>query len=173
MRIFSPVSEMRKRPKILRTSFGAKLEKQNKDGETQPSYYFCASIMALATLFVVSLQLNGLLMMWKIHQAKPCCVMKLCCYVIEHLMHTLLRRIHPGNQRGPKWECRSNSVVDQEKIKNHSYKSLHILRGEWMRVIEALLRIRSPGMFATIKPTSDNCTTKASFFLLACFENTT
>ena len=70
MRIFSPVSEMRKRSKILRTSFGAKLEKQNKDGETQPSYYFCASIMALATLFVVSLQLNGLLMMWKIHQAK-------------------------------------------------------------------------------------------------------
>ena len=61
---------MRKRLKILRTSFGAKLEKQNKDGETQPSYYFCASIMVLATLFVVSLQLNGLLMMWKIHQAK-------------------------------------------------------------------------------------------------------
>ena len=59
-----------KRPKILGTSFGANLEKQNKDGETQPSYYFCASIMVLATLFVVSLQLNGLLMMWKIHQAK-------------------------------------------------------------------------------------------------------
>ena len=31
-----------KRPKILGTSFGAKLEKQNKDGETQPSYYFYA-----------------------------------------------------------------------------------------------------------------------------------
>ena len=31
-----------KRSKILGTSFGAKLEKQNKDGETQPSYYFCA-----------------------------------------------------------------------------------------------------------------------------------
>ena len=31
-----------KRPKILGTSFGAKLEKQNKDSETQPSYYFCA-----------------------------------------------------------------------------------------------------------------------------------
>ena len=30
-----------KRSKILGTSFGAKLEKQNKDGETQPSYYFC------------------------------------------------------------------------------------------------------------------------------------
>ena len=34
-----------KRPKILETSFGAKLEKQNKDGETQLSYYF-APIMA-------------------------------------------------------------------------------------------------------------------------------
>ena len=28
--------------KILGTSFGAKLKKQNKDGETQPSYYFYA-----------------------------------------------------------------------------------------------------------------------------------
>ena len=27
---------------MLGTSFGAKLEKQNKDGEMQPSYYFCA-----------------------------------------------------------------------------------------------------------------------------------
>ena len=52
-----------KRPKILGTSFGAKLEKQNKDGETQP-------IMALATLLAVSLQLNGSLMMWKYHQAR-------------------------------------------------------------------------------------------------------
>ena len=31
-----------KRPKILRTSFGAKLEKQKKDSETQPSYYIRA-----------------------------------------------------------------------------------------------------------------------------------
>ena len=29
-----------------------------------------APIMALATLLAVSLQLNGLLMMWKIHQTK-------------------------------------------------------------------------------------------------------
>ena len=50
-----------KRLKILGTSFGAKLEKQNKTGETQPSYF--APIMALATLLAVSLQLNGLLMM--------------------------------------------------------------------------------------------------------------
>ena len=46
-----------KRPKILGTSFCAKLEKQNKHGETQLSYYF-APIMALATLLTVSLQLN-------------------------------------------------------------------------------------------------------------------
>ena len=30
-----------KRPKILGTSLGAKLEKQNKDGAAQPSCYFC------------------------------------------------------------------------------------------------------------------------------------
>ena len=28
----------------------------------------------------------------------PCCVMKLRCYVIDHLTHALLRRIHPGNR---------------------------------------------------------------------------
>ena len=66
-----------------------------------------APIMALATLLAVSLQLNGLLMMWKIHQAKQndairaalLCdetVMKLRCYVIDHLTHALLRRIHLG-----------------------------------------------------------------------------
>lgn len=52
-----------KRPKILWTSFGAKLGKQNKDGENRP-------IMALTTLLAVSLQLNGLLLMRKIHQVK-------------------------------------------------------------------------------------------------------
>ena len=31
-----------KRPKILGTIFGANLENQNKDGETQLRYYFCA-----------------------------------------------------------------------------------------------------------------------------------
>ena len=74
----------------------------------------CVPIIALVTLLAVSLQLNGLLMMWKIYQAKktmpfgpPCCgneiircVMKLRCYVIDHLTHTLLRRIHPGNRDG-------------------------------------------------------------------------
>ena len=64
-----------------------------------------APIMALATLLAVSLQFNGLLMMWKlIRQSKtmpfgpPCWVMKLRCYVIDHLTHALLRRIHPGNR---------------------------------------------------------------------------
>ena len=58
-----------KRPKILGTRFGAKLETQNKDGEMQPTYYF-TPIMDLVTLLAVSLQLNGLVMIWKIHQAK-------------------------------------------------------------------------------------------------------
>ena len=31
-----------KRPKILGTIFGTNLENQNKDGETQLTYYFCA-----------------------------------------------------------------------------------------------------------------------------------
>ena len=64
-----------------------------------------APIMALATLLAVSLQLNGLLMMWKIHQAKQNDAIRaaLLCdetalHVIDHLTHALLRRIHPGNR---------------------------------------------------------------------------
>ena len=93
-----------KRPKILGTSFGAKLEKQTKMAKRNLVITF-APIMALATLLAVSLQFNGLLMMWKlIRQSKtmpfgpPCWVMKLRCYVIDHLTHALLRRIHPGNR---------------------------------------------------------------------------
>jgi len=55
MRNFSLVSEMR--------SSGANFEKQSKHGETS------APIIALATLKAVSLQLNGMLMMWKKQQA--------------------------------------------------------------------------------------------------------
>ena len=69
-------------------------------------------IIALVTLLAVSLQFNGSPMMWKIPQAKqttpiglPCCgneiircVMKLRCFVIDHLTHALLRRILPGNR---------------------------------------------------------------------------
>ena len=55
MRNFSLVSDMR--------SSGAKFEKQSKHGET------FAPFIALATLRAVSLQLNGMLMMWKIQQA--------------------------------------------------------------------------------------------------------
>ena len=54
---------------MLGTSFGAKLEKQNKDGEMQPSYYFYA-YHCVGNPLAVSLKLNGLLKMWKIHQAK-------------------------------------------------------------------------------------------------------
>ena len=54
---------------MLGTSFGAKLEKQNKDGEMQPSYYFCA-YHCFGNPLAVSLKLKGFLMIWKIHQAK-------------------------------------------------------------------------------------------------------
>ena len=54
-----------KRSKILGTSFGAKFGKQSKHGETQFFFTFRPSV----TLKAVSLQLNGMLMMCKIHQA--------------------------------------------------------------------------------------------------------
>ena len=64
-----------------------------------------APFMALATLLAVPLQLNGLLIMWKIHQAKQNDAIRaaLLCdetalHVIDHLTHALLRRIHPGNR---------------------------------------------------------------------------
>ena len=67
-RNFSPVSEMRKlRPKILGTGSGAQFEKQSKHGQTRKNLTF-APIIASATLKAVSLQLNGMLMMWKIQQ---------------------------------------------------------------------------------------------------------
>ena len=92
-------------------------------------------IIALATLLAVSQQLNGLLMMWKIHQAKKTmpfgspwcgneiirCVMKLRCYVIDHLTHALLQRIHPGNgdevflwqnfQPADFWDCHEANIA--------------------------------------------------------------
>ena len=65
MRTFSPVSEMRKgRARIS----DAKCEKEIKRGEAQKIITF-VSVIALATLIAVSLQLNGMLMMWKIQQA--------------------------------------------------------------------------------------------------------
>ena len=100
-----------KRPKILGTSFGAKLEKQNKDGETQPSYYFCAyhcfgnpfsCITAVKRVANDVENSSG-----KENDAIQTALMRkrnysLCddlrCYVIDHLMHSLLRRIHPGNR---------------------------------------------------------------------------
>ena len=57
-----------KRPKILGTSSGAKLEKQSKHMVEQKIITF-VTIMALATFKAVSLQLNGMLMKWKILQA--------------------------------------------------------------------------------------------------------
>ena len=57
-----------KRPKILGKSSGAIFEKQSKHGEIQKKLTF-GSIIASVTRKAVSLQLNGMLMMWKIQQA--------------------------------------------------------------------------------------------------------
>ena len=64
-------------------SCGAKFEKQSKHSETQ-NYNF-TPIIALATLIAVSLQLNGMLMIWKIQQTMQDDA-------------EFIRRIHPGNR---------------------------------------------------------------------------
>ena len=74
---FQPDFRDEKRPK---TSCGAKFEKQSKHGELS-----CLLLIALATLIAVSLQLNGMLMMWKIQQAMQDDA-------------EFIRRIHPGNR---------------------------------------------------------------------------
>ena len=67
MRNFSPVSEIyKKRPNIPGTSSGAKFEKQSKHGETKKLYFRAYHSFGMKA---VSLQLNGMLMMWKIQQA--------------------------------------------------------------------------------------------------------
>ena len=75
MRNFSPVSEMR--------SSGAKFEKESKHGKT------FTPIIALATLRAISLQLNGMLTIWKIQQANA----RQC-----HPDHQNSSCFHPGNQ---------------------------------------------------------------------------
>ena len=60
---FSPVSEMRKSPNILATSSDAKCEKESKYGEKKNHDFRACHSMA------VSLQLNGMLTMWKTQQA--------------------------------------------------------------------------------------------------------
>ena len=65
---FQPGFRDEKRSKILGTSFGAKFGKQSKHGETQFFFTF-GPVISLVTLTAVSLQLNGMLMMWKIQQA--------------------------------------------------------------------------------------------------------
>ena len=64
MRNFSPVSETKKGSKTLATSSDAKFEKQSKHGKHK--VITLAHIIDLATLSVVSLQSNGMLMMMKI-----------------------------------------------------------------------------------------------------------
>ena len=63
-RNFSPVSEMRKgrRRVVARNS-------RNKANTVKHKIITFTPIIALATLIALSLQLNGMLMMWKIQQA--------------------------------------------------------------------------------------------------------
>ena len=64
---FQPSLRDEKRPKILGTSSGAKFGKQSKQRNTKILTF--GPILASVTLKAVSLQLNGMLMMWKIQQA--------------------------------------------------------------------------------------------------------
>ena len=63
---FQPGFRDEKKPS--KTSCGAKFEKQSKDTVKHKIITF-TPIITLATLIAVSLQLNGMLMMWKIQQA--------------------------------------------------------------------------------------------------------
>ena len=69
MRKFSPISEMRKGRR-----FWGRVSARNQINKTKMAkrnrVITFAPIMALATLLALSLQLNGLLIMWKIYQAK-------------------------------------------------------------------------------------------------------
>ena len=59
---FQPCFRDEKRPNILARSSGAKCEKESKHGQTQKS-------LLSHLLIAASLQLNGMLTMWKIQQA--------------------------------------------------------------------------------------------------------
>ena len=64
---FQPSFRDEKRSTILVTRSGAKFGKKSKHGETKILTYW--PIIARVTLKAVSLQLHGVLMMWKILQA--------------------------------------------------------------------------------------------------------
>ena len=67
---YQPGFRDEKRPKIQGTSSGTKFKKQSKHGAWRNTKIltFCPTIASL-TLTAVSLQLNGMVMMWKIQQA--------------------------------------------------------------------------------------------------------
>ena len=64
---FQPSFRDEKRTKILGTGSGAKFGKKSKHGETKILTYWPS--IARVTLNAVSLQLHGMLMIWKIQQA--------------------------------------------------------------------------------------------------------
>ena len=87
---FQPGFRDEKRPKILGTSSGTKFEKQSKHGySVNTKILTFGTIIALVTLKVVSLQLNGILMTWKIQQAMQ-----------DNAIQTtrIHPAIHPGNR---------------------------------------------------------------------------
>ena len=83
---FSPVSEMRKGKRSWERVLASNLRNKAKMTKHKNLYFtFAPIIIASATPKAVSLQLNGMLMIWKIQQAMQ-----------DDAIRTA--RIHPGNR---------------------------------------------------------------------------
>ena len=67
MRTFSPLTETKKGAKILGTSLR---KKAKMSGAAQRHYCTFTPVLALSPLVAVLMQLNGILMLWKIQQTK-------------------------------------------------------------------------------------------------------
>ena len=87
MRNFNPVSKMKKRPKILGRVLAPK--SRNKANMAKHKNFNFRAYIASATLKAVSLQLNGMLTMWKIQQAMQDDAMRAA---------RIHPSIHPGNR---------------------------------------------------------------------------
>ena len=87
----------------------------------------------------------------------PCCVMKLRCYVIDHLTHALLRRIHSGNrdevfmwqnfparlptQAAPSYEHIENFTKDLEARGDHENLASPVNRAHMKRPSNQSFRV--------------------------------